>query len=93
MRVRILTSMAGDPMIEKDSEHDFPQDEAIRLIEAGFAVPVAEKPLRRLKSRVLPLSSARRRRRRRARRNNPILPGFPLGPTAAAARKPDLLQS
>jgi hypothetical protein len=43
MRVRILTSMAGDPMIEKDSEHDFPQDEAIRLIEAGFAVPVAEK--------------------------------------------------
>jgi hypothetical protein len=26
-------------------EHDFPDAEAIRIVEAGFAVPVAEQPV------------------------------------------------
>jgi hypothetical protein len=93
MRVRMLTSMAGDPMIEKDAEHDFPQDEAIRLIEAGFAVPVVEKAAETPEKPRAAVEQRSPAKKRRARRNNPILPGFPLGPTAAAARKPDLLQS
>jgi hypothetical protein len=44
MRVRMLVGLSG-PTITLSTGHeaDFPQDEALRLIAAGYAVPVAEK--------------------------------------------------
>lgn len=42
MRIRMLTGLSGSAFsLAPGSERDFPDDEAIRLIEAGFAVPVA----------------------------------------------------
>ncbi len=42
MLVRMCTGLSGPHYIlSPGDEHDFPQDEAVRLIEAGYAVPVA----------------------------------------------------
>ena len=41
LRVKLTTSMANDKNAwSRGDEADFPQSEAIRLIEAGYAVPV-----------------------------------------------------
>lgn len=40
----MLVQLSGPSMaLEPGDEREFPQDEAVRLIKAGFAVPVAEK--------------------------------------------------
>jgi hypothetical protein len=44
MRVKLTTSLANpDEARHAGEEHEYEQAEAIRLIEAGFAVPVAAK--------------------------------------------------
>lgn len=41
--VRMLVGLSGMAYsLSPKDEHDFPQDEAIRLISAGFAVPVSD---------------------------------------------------
>lgn len=43
MLVRLLVGLSGSAFsLGPGDERDFPQDEALRLISAGFAVPVAE---------------------------------------------------
>lgn len=40
----MLVQLSGPAMsLEPGDEREFPQDEAIRLIKAGFAVPITEK--------------------------------------------------
>jgi hypothetical protein len=48
MRVRMLVGLSG-PTITLSTGHewDFPDDEAARLIAAGYAVPVAEPKVER----------------------------------------------
>ena len=47
MRIKLLTGFSGpDICLSNGDEADFDDAEAIRLIEAGFAVPVA-KPVER----------------------------------------------
>lgn len=42
MKIRMLTSLSGPAYcLSNGDERDFPQDEAVSLIEAGYAVPVA----------------------------------------------------
>jgi hypothetical protein len=41
VRVRLLVGFTGAISLQPGDEHDFPQDEAVRLVSAGFAVPVA----------------------------------------------------
>lgn len=42
MLVRMLTGLSGTAFaLVPGDEHDFPEAEAIRLIEAGFAAPAA----------------------------------------------------
>jgi hypothetical protein len=42
MLVRMLVGLSGPAiLLQPGGEADFPSDEAIRLIDAGFAVPVA----------------------------------------------------
>jgi hypothetical protein len=44
MEIRVLVGLSGNEYSLSPGDHrDFPDNEAIRLIEAGFAVPVAEK--------------------------------------------------
>ena len=41
MLVRMLVGLSGNQYsLGPKDEHDFPQDEALRLISAGYAVPV-----------------------------------------------------
>ncbi len=48
MRVRLLVGRpSAGKIIESGAEHDFPQDEAIRLISVGNAVPVVEDKIER----------------------------------------------
>jgi hypothetical protein len=43
MLVRMMVDLRGPTIsLEAGDEHEFPQDEAIRLIKEGFAVPVAK---------------------------------------------------
>ena len=43
MLVRLTTGLSGPAYsLSSGDERDFPQDEALRLIAAGYAVPVAE---------------------------------------------------
>lgn len=45
MRIRMAVGLSGTAFcLSPGDEHDFEQAEAIRLIEAGFAVPVGEAP-------------------------------------------------
>ena len=44
MLVRMLVGLSGPAYcLVPGDERDFPQDEALRLISAGFAAPVADK--------------------------------------------------
>lgn len=46
MRVRLLTGLSGSAYtLGPGDEWDFPQDEALRLVDAGFAVPVVEQTI------------------------------------------------
>lgn len=43
----MLVGLTGAISLQPGDERDFPQDEAVRLVSAGFAVPVAEAILER----------------------------------------------
>lgn len=44
MEIRVLVGLSGNEYsLSPGDQRDFPDNEAIRLIEAGFAVPVAER--------------------------------------------------
>lgn len=48
MRLKMLCSLYGpDVSLNAGDEGNFPDGEAKRLIEAGFAIPVAEKKMER----------------------------------------------
>ncbi|RVH74272.1 hypothetical protein [Sinorhizobium meliloti] len=48
MKIKMLVSLAGNEYsLSPGDERDFTQAEAIRLIDAGFAVPVAEEKTER----------------------------------------------
>ena len=59
MRVRMMVGLSGPTInLIPGDEADFPQAEALRLVEAGFAVPVVEakveravKPARKVEKR------------------------------------------
>lgn len=43
MRIRLLVGLSGPAYsLGPGDERDFPQGEALRLVEAGYAVPVSE---------------------------------------------------
>ena len=48
MMVEMLVGLSG-PAYTLDPGHrrEFPRDEAVRLIEAGYAIPVAERQIER----------------------------------------------
>ncbi len=46
MLIRMLVGLSGSEYsLGPGDERDFPQDEAVRIINAGFAVPVAEQKI------------------------------------------------
>ena len=48
MKIRMTMGLAGPHYaLAPGDEREFPQDEAVRPIEAGFAVPVAEVKVER----------------------------------------------
>lgn len=48
MLVRLTTGLSGPAYsLGPGDERDFPQDEALRLISAGYAVPVSERKVER----------------------------------------------
>lgn len=48
MKIKMLVSLAGNEYaLAPGGERDFPQAEAIRLIEAGYAIPAAIESLER----------------------------------------------
>jgi hypothetical protein len=48
MKIKMLVSLAGNEYsLSPGDERDFTQAEAIRLIDAGYAVPVAEEKTER----------------------------------------------
>ncbi len=48
MRVRMMVGLSGPTInLIPGDEADFPQAEALRLVEAGFAVPVVEAKIER----------------------------------------------
>lgn len=48
MLIRLTTGLSGSEFnLGPGDERDFPSDEAVRLIAAGFAVPVAEEKIER----------------------------------------------
>ncbi|MDW9594536.1 hypothetical protein GOA63_20250 [Sinorhizobium meliloti] len=48
MKIKMLVSLAGNEYsLSPGDERDFTKAEAIRLIDAGFAVPVAEEKTER----------------------------------------------
>ena len=53
MRVKMLAGLSGPAInLVPGDEHDFPDDEAVRFIQAGFAVPVGQKIERAVKKPV-----------------------------------------
>lgn len=59
MRVRLTTGLSGPAYsLAAGDERDFPRDEALRLIGAGYAVPVSERSPERA---VKPSAPERRR--------------------------------
>ena len=55
MKIKLLTGLAGaEYVLGPGDERDFPNDEAARLIEAGFAVPVSEPKTERAVLRSAP---------------------------------------
>lgn len=48
MRVRLTTGLSGSQFcLGAGDEHEFPRDEALRLIAAGIAVPVVKRKMER----------------------------------------------
>ncbi|MDW9792124.1 hypothetical protein GOB42_15165 [Sinorhizobium meliloti] len=48
MRIKMLVGLAGNEYsLSPGDERDFPQNEAIRLIDAGYALPIAKKETER----------------------------------------------
>lgn len=48
MKIKMLIGLAGNEYsLAPGDERDFPQDEAIRLIQAGYAIPSAEEKIER----------------------------------------------
>lgn len=48
MKIKMLTSLAGpEYALSRGDEREFEDGEAIRLIEAGYAVPAADAPMER----------------------------------------------
>ena len=46
MRIRMLVGLSGSAFsLGPGDEQEFPQEEALRLISAGYAAPVAETPV------------------------------------------------
>lgn len=44
MLIRLLVGLSGNEYsLGPGDERDFPQDEAVRLVSAGYAVPVSEQ--------------------------------------------------
>lgn len=61
MRVRLTVSFAG-ALGDAGDERDLDRAEAIRLIEAGFAVPVAEVAVETATLEVAPEKRAKRKK-------------------------------
>ncbi|TIN83108.1 hypothetical protein [Mesorhizobium sp.] len=60
MKIKLLVSLAGTyAAFNAGGEHDWDDEDAIRLIEAGFAVPSAETKI----ERAVATPSAERRKR------------------------------
>lgn len=50
MRLRMVVGLSGPAInLQPGDEADFPKDEALRLVQAGYATPVAEKVERAVK--------------------------------------------
>lgn len=48
MIIEMTVSLSGPAyLLQPGDRHDFPQDEALRLVAAGFAVPVSEPQIER----------------------------------------------
>lgn len=59
MKIKLLTGLVGPRVALNPGDIvDWPNGEAIRLVEAGVAVPVASEPERA----VLPMAAERRRK-------------------------------
>ncbi|RWB65400.1 MAG: hypothetical protein EOQ49_32260 [Mesorhizobium sp.] len=68
MLVKMLVGLSGSAFsLGPGDEHDFPQDEALRLISAEYAVPVSETKI----ERAVALAPAERR----GRRTKNVVPG------------------
>ncbi|MEW9838225.1 hypothetical protein [Mesorhizobium marinum] len=64
MLVRLTTGLSGpEYSLSTGDEREFPQDEALRLIAAGYAVPVAEP---KVEQATTPKAPERRGKRKRA---------------------------
>ena len=51
MKIRMLVGLSGPAyLLSPGDEREFPDDEAIRLIERGFAAPAAAQPERTVAS-------------------------------------------
>lgn len=74
MLVRMLVGLSGPAFtVEPGAEIEFPQDEAIRLIEAGYATPVNEQKIER--AVMAPASERRGRRGRKPLEVNNVVSG------------------
>jgi hypothetical protein len=64
MRVRMTVGLVGPAFtLEPGDEHEFPDAQAIRMIQAGSAIPVAERVAET--TAVQPVRETRRERRRK----------------------------
>lgn len=63
MLIRMLVGLSGPALLlGPGDERDFPQDEALRLISAGYAAPVAEIKIERAVAAVAPETRGRKKR-------------------------------
>lgn len=61
MRIKLLVGLSGPAFtLNPGDEREFPQDEAVRLVAAGFAVPVSEPKIERA---ILDAPAERRKKR------------------------------
>jgi hypothetical protein len=63
MLVRMLVGLSGPAyLLQPGDKKDFPRDEALRLVEARYAVPVADHKIERAVA--VPVTEKRGRKRR-----------------------------
>jgi hypothetical protein len=61
--IRMLVGLSGNEyLLGPGDQRDFPQEEALRLIEAGYAVPVADHRVERAVT--MPITEKRGRKKR-----------------------------